>query len=66
MPARQRAFDLASGLASIVFAAIVLDRNPPGGGTLAITVVCTVFLSIVAHGVTANSLARAFGSRHHN
>ena len=49
-----------------MFAAIVLDRNPPGGGTLTITVVCTVFLSIVAHGVTANSLARAFGSRHRN
>ena len=49
------------GLASIVFAIIVLERGVEGGGTLAITVVFTVALSIVAHGFTANPLARALG-----
>jgi NhaP-type Na+/H+ or K+/H+ antiporter len=49
------------GLASIVFAIIVLERGVEGSGTLAITVVFTVALSIVAHGFTANPLARALG-----
>jgi len=51
------------GLASIVFAVIVLDANLPHGGTLAMTVVCTVTLSIFAHGISANPWARAFGER---
>ncbi|WP_354623603.1 cation:proton antiporter [Psychromonas sp. MME2] len=42
------------GLASIVFALIVLQEQLPGGKTLAMTVACTVILSIVAHGLTAN------------
>ena len=46
------------GLASIVFAIIVLNENLPGGQTLALTVVCTVVLSIFAHGLTANPLAK--------
>ena len=50
------------GLASIVFAIIVLNANLPGGDTLALTVVCTVILSIFAHGLTANPLARAFAA----
>jgi len=48
------------GLASIVFAIIVLNENLPGGKVLAITVACTVFLSILAHGLTANPLASTF------
>lgn len=48
------------GLASIVFAIIVLNENLPGGKVLAITVVCTVFFSIIAHGLSANPLANAF------
>ncbi|MGC1411322.1 MAG: cation:proton antiporter, partial [Acetobacteraceae bacterium] len=44
------------GLASIVFAIIVFDADVPGKGTLAATAACTVLLSIVAHGVTANPL----------
>jgi NhaP-type Na+/H+ or K+/H+ antiporter len=48
------------GLASIVFAIIVLNENLPGGHTLAMTVVCTVILSVVAHGLTANPLASAY------
>ena len=51
------------GLASIVFAVIVLNREVPGGGLLAMTVVCTVTLSIFAHGLTANRLARVLGPR---
>ncbi len=51
------------GLASIVFGIIVLNENIPGGETLAVTVVCTVILSILAHGLTANPLAKAFAAR---
>ena len=45
------------GLASIVFAIIVLDKGIPGGEFIALVVTCTVFLSLVLHGVTANPLA---------
>jgi NhaP-type Na+/H+ or K+/H+ antiporter len=49
------------GLASIVFAIMVLGADLPGGGTLALTVVCTIVLSILLHGLTANPLVTAFG-----
>lgn len=49
------------GLASVVFIIIVLDKNLPGQGTLAMTVVCTVVLSILAHGLTAIPLAARYG-----
>jgi len=51
------------GLASIVFAIIVLNENLPGGETLVITVACTVILSIVAHGLSANPLATALAKK---
>jgi NhaP-type Na+/H+ or K+/H+ antiporter len=51
------------GLASIVFAIIVLNQGVAGGGLLSMTVACTVTLSIVAHGFTANPLARLLGPR---
>ena len=51
------------GLASIVFAIIVLNRGVEGAGLLAMTVVATVTLSIFAHGLTANPLARRLGSK---
>lgn len=51
------------GLASIVFAVIVLDENLPGSQTLAITVACTVVLSVLAHGLTANPWAKRYGQR---
>jgi len=44
------------GLASIVFAVIVFDAGAPGRQTLAIVTVCTVLLSVLAHGATANPL----------
>jgi len=40
---------------------IVINAGLPGGSTLATVVVCTVILSILLHGLTANPLAEAFG-----
>jgi NhaP-type Na+/H+ or K+/H+ antiporter len=51
------------GLASIVFAVLVLNSGLADGQALAMTVVCTIVLSIVGHGVTANPWARAYGQR---
>lgn len=44
------------GLASIVFAVIVFNEKLPGGNTIAMTVVCTIMLSVIAHGLSANPL----------
>jgi NhaP-type Na+/H+ or K+/H+ antiporter len=51
------------GLASIVFAVIVVNANVPNSGPIATTVVCTIILSIIAHGVSANPWARGLGER---
>lgn len=51
------------GLASIVFGVIVLDAHLPGGTTLVATVVCTILLSIVAHGLSASPLVAALRRR---
>ena len=51
------------GLASIVFAIIVLNENLPGGQFMSMVVVLTVFFSLVAHGVSANPLANLMGRR---
>jgi NhaP-type Na+/H+ or K+/H+ antiporter len=51
------------GLASIVFAVIVFDEHLPGGVTLTATVVCTILLSIIVHGLSAKPLAAALGRR---
>ena len=51
------------GLASIVFAVIVLNADLPGGGTLAMTTVCTVIFSIILHGLSANPWASGYGER---
>jgi NhaP-type Na+/H+ or K+/H+ antiporter len=51
------------GLASIVFGVIVLNKSLPGGDTLSAVVVCTVVLSILGHGLSANPLAAAYGAR---
>ena len=51
------------GLASIVFIIIVAHEKLPGSPTLIGTVVVTVFLSVVAHGLSANPLASRFGAR---
>jgi len=46
------------GLASIVFAIIVLNKGVPHAKFIAMVVVLTVFLSLVAHGISANPLAK--------
>ena len=51
------------GLASIVFLVIVLNEHLPGGEILKQTVVWTVIISILAHGLSANPLARLYGAR---
>jgi NhaP-type Na+/H+ or K+/H+ antiporter len=51
------------GLASIVFGVIVVNAKVPNSGPIAMTVVCTIILSILGHGITANPWAKAFGER---
>ena len=51
------------GLASIVFAVIVLNEHLPGGKTIVLTTVCTILLSVVLHGLSANPLVAALGAR---
>jgi NhaP-type Na+/H+ and K+/H+ antiporter len=51
------------GLASIVFGVIVVNANLSNSGAIAMTVVCTIMLSIIAHGVSANPWDRGFGER---
>ena len=51
------------GLASIVFDVIVLDKNLPNGNIITTTVVCTVVLSVIAHGLSANPLVAALARR---
>ena len=46
-----------------MLAVIVPDEALPNGQTLAQVVVWTVMLSILAHGVSANPWARAYGAR---
>jgi NhaP-type Na+/H+ or K+/H+ antiporter len=54
------------GLASIVFAIIVINAELPGAEFLALVVICTVFLSLVAHGISANPLAKWLGRKEGN
>ncbi|MGB5543511.1 MAG: cation:proton antiporter [Gammaproteobacteria bacterium] len=51
------------GLASIVFGVIVLDEHLPGGGTITMTVVCTILFSVIGHGLSANPLVAALAAR---
>jgi NhaP-type Na+/H+ or K+/H+ antiporter len=51
------------GLASIVFIVMVLAENLPGSNILLTTVTWTILLSVVLHGITANPLAKLYGSR---
>lgn len=48
------------GLASVVFAIIVLDEAPDNVGILTATAVTTISLSVVLHGLTAKSFTRIF------
>jgi NhaP-type Na+/H+ or K+/H+ antiporter len=51
------------GLASIVFAIIVINAEVPNAELLTLVVVCTVFMSLIAHGITANPMARWLGKK---
>ena len=51
------------GLASIVFAIIVINAKVPGAELLASVVFCTVFLSLIAHGISANPMAKWLGQK---
>ncbi len=51
------------GLASIVFAIIVVNKGVPEAKFIAMVVVLTVFFSLVAHGVSANPLAKLLGQK---
>jgi NhaP-type Na+/H+ or K+/H+ antiporter len=51
------------GLASIVFAVIVLTQNLPDNDPIVLTVAWTIILSIIGHGITANPWASAYGKR---
>ena len=51
------------GLASVVFAVIVFNEHLPGGGTIVVTVVCTVALSVLTHGLSAKPLIAALAAR---
>jgi sodium/hydrogen antiporter len=44
------------GLASIVFAVIVMKENLPGGSIITSTVACTILMSVIAHGISANPM----------
>ena len=50
------------GLASIVFAVIVLDYELPGAELMSLVVVVTVFFSLIAHGLSARPLSRWISS----
>ncbi len=51
------------GLASIVFGIMILDAHLPGNNTVVEAIVATVVLSVIAHGLTANPLAKTFSAR---
>jgi sodium/hydrogen antiporter len=51
------------GLATIVFAVLVLDEHLAGNDTIMLAAGWTVLLSIIAHGVTANPLVRRIAAR---
>ncbi|MGH3181113.1 MAG: cation:proton antiporter, partial [Streptosporangiaceae bacterium] len=52
------------GLASVVFALVALeDLGQHGAGPAVSVIAVTVLLSVIAHGATADPLARVYGPR---
>lgn len=51
------------GLASVVFAIMVMNADLPGSELIAMVVTCTVGLSLVLHGVTANPMSAWIADR---
>lgn len=54
------------GLASIVFAIIIFDVGLPHKETIILTAVCTILLSIILHGFTANPFIKRLHAKQHN
>jgi NhaP-type Na+/H+ or K+/H+ antiporter len=52
------------GLASLVFALLALEGLGPGADEAVAVIAVTVFLSVLAHGVSAAPLAAGYGRRH--
>ena len=51
------------GLASIVFGIIIFDAPLSHAIPVLATIVCTVLISVIVHGITANPLIRGFAPR---
>jgi NhaP-type Na+/H+ or K+/H+ antiporter len=51
------------GLASIVFAVMVLNADLPNGNMITLTAVYTIILSVVGHGLSANPLIALLAAR---
>ena len=51
------------GLASIVFAVIVLNNKLPNSDTISMTAVCTIILSVLLHGLSANPFIALLAAR---
>ena len=51
------------GLASVVFALLALEDIGQSAGPAVTVIAFTILLSVVAHGLTANPLARRYGPR---
>jgi NhaP-type Na+/H+ or K+/H+ antiporter len=53
----------ARGLATIVFAVLVVHEKLPGNDTIILAAGWTVLLSVIAHGVSANPLVNRMAGR---
>ncbi len=51
------------GLATIVFAVMIMDSNLQATNTLLATAICTVLMSVLLHGITANPWAARLAKR---
>jgi NhaP-type Na+/H+ or K+/H+ antiporter len=51
------------GLASVVFAVMVINSQLPGGATLIATTAWTILFSVIAHGLSANPLVKLYSRR---
>jgi sodium/hydrogen antiporter len=51
------------GLASIVFAIIIFDIGLPHKETIILTAVCTILLSVILHGFTANPFIKRLNNK---
>jgi NhaP-type Na+/H+ or K+/H+ antiporter len=51
------------GLASIVFAVIVINKHLPGGETIRLAAIYTIILSVIAHGLSASPLVARLAAK---